>query len=57
MALASTLLAAPLVRDDDLGFALAAAKTIVESHGGTIGAANVAGGGCVVTLTLPRRVT
>ena len=38
-----------------MGLGLTLAKTIVESHGGTIEAASPEGGGCVVTMRLPRR--
>jgi two-component system, NtrC family, sensor histidine kinase HydH len=40
---------------DHGGFGLTLAKTIVESHGGAVDAASPEGGGCEVTLTLPRR--
>jgi signal transduction histidine kinase len=36
------------------GLGLALARWIIERHGGTIGAGNAAGGGCVMTIVLPR---
>jgi signal transduction histidine kinase len=42
-------------RDHAMGLGMTVARTLVESHGGTIEAATAQGGGCVVTITLPRR--
>jgi signal transduction histidine kinase len=41
---------------DGHGLGLAIAKRVVETHGGRITAANRAGGGLRVTITLPREV-
>ena len=38
-----------------MGLGLTLAKTVVESHGGTIEAGAAKGGGCVVTVVLPQR--
>jgi signal transduction histidine kinase len=35
------------------GLGLSIAKSLVEAHGGTIGAANAPGGGTVVSIVLP----
>lgn len=40
-------------REDGIGLGLAYVKKIVEYHGGTVDAANAAGGGALFTLTLP----
>ena len=42
-------------RDTALGLGMTVARTFVESHGGSISAALAQGGGCVVTIDLPRR--
>jgi signal transduction histidine kinase len=36
------------------GLGLALARWIIERHGGSIAASNAPGGGCVMTITLPR---
>ncbi len=41
-------------RDHALGLGLTIAKTYVDCHGGVVDAASAQGGGCVVTITLPR---
>jgi len=41
-------------RESALGLGMTVARTLVESHGGSLEAAAAQGGGCVVTLTLPR---
>lgn len=41
-------------RENALGLGMTMARTLVESHGGTIEAAGAQGGGCVVSITLPR---
>jgi two-component system sensor kinase FixL len=43
-------------RDHAIGLGMTMARTLVESHGGTIDAAPAQGGGCVVTIALPRKV-
>ena len=43
------------VREGTQGLGMTMARTVVESHGGVIDAAAVPGGGCVVTIDLPRR--
>ena len=42
-------------RDSAMGLGMTVARTFVESHGGSISAAVAQGGGCVVTIELPRR--
>ena len=42
-------------RSSALGLGLTLAKTVVESHGGSIEAAVAQGGGCVVTLVMPKQ--
>lgn len=42
-------------RDSAMGLGMTVARTLVESHGGTIDAAVAHGGGCVVAIVLPRR--
>jgi signal transduction histidine kinase len=42
-------------RDTAMGLGMTVARTFVESHGGTIAAGLAQGGGCVVTIDLPRR--
>ena len=37
------------------GLGLVVARSIAEQHGGRLALANRAGGGCVATLTMPRR--
>ncbi|NRA96458.1 MAG: hypothetical protein HRU14_09645 [Planctomycetes bacterium] len=44
-----------VARDSALGLGMTVARTFVESHGGSISAALAQGGGCVVTIDLPRR--
>jgi len=41
-------------RDHALGLGMTVARTLVESHGGSIEAAAVQGGGCLITVALPR---
>lgn len=43
-------------RDSAMGLGMTVARTFVESHGGAISAALAQGGGCVVTIDLPRKV-
>ncbi len=40
-------------KSNGVGIGLAIARTIVEAHGGTIGARNSPVGGAIFTLTLP----
>jgi two-component system sensor histidine kinase/response regulator len=44
----------PTGGEKSTGLGLAICRKIMEAHGGTIGAANLAGGGCEFTITFPR---
>jgi len=42
-------------RDTAMGLGMTVARTFVEAHGGAISASPAQGGGCVVTIDLPRK--